>query len=64
VGAGPGIDDVRRQPERVRAWVDRGTHVRVWTVNTVEDLELCLEAGVRDIITDRPAELRAELDGR
>src|SRR4051794_2079816 len=49
VGAGPGIDQVRRHPERVRAWVARRTHVRVWTVNTDADLQLCLGLGVRDI---------------
>jgi glycerophosphoryl diester phosphodiesterase len=64
VGAGPGIDEVRREPDRVRAWLARGSHVRVWTVNSVEDLDLCLELGVQDIITDRPAELRAALDRR
>jgi glycerophosphoryl diester phosphodiesterase len=62
VGAGPGIDEVRRRPDRVRAWLARGSHVRVWTVNTAEDLRFCLDLGVRHIITDRPAELRAALD--
>jgi len=61
VCAGPGIDEVRRRPDRVRSWIAQGSQVRVWTVNTVEDLEFCLDLGVRDIITDRPAELRAAL---
>jgi glycerophosphoryl diester phosphodiesterase len=64
VGAGPGVDLVRRRPDRVRAWIAAGSSVRVWTVNTVADLRLCLDVGVRDIITDRPAELRATLARR
>jgi glycerophosphoryl diester phosphodiesterase len=28
--------------------------VHVWTVNTVEDLDLCLDLGVEAVITDKP----------
>ncbi len=36
--------------------------MRVWTVDTTDDLELCIALGVREIITNRPAELREHLD--
>jgi glycerophosphoryl diester phosphodiesterase len=35
----------------------------VWVVNTDRDLELCLELGVKAIITDRPAHMLELLDG-
>lgn len=59
-GAGPDIEWVRRFPDRVRRWVREGRGVRVWTVDTLSDLMLCIELGVREITTNRPAELRAE----
>ena len=37
--------------QRARA---RGKAVHVWTVDAVEDIELCLELGVDAIITNRP----------
>jgi glycerophosphoryl diester phosphodiesterase len=59
--AGPAVAWVKRDPERVRRWLDHGSVVRVWTVDTVEDLEFCLDLGVREITTNRPAELRQAL---
>jgi glycerophosphoryl diester phosphodiesterase len=29
--------------------------MHVWTVNTVDDLDLCVDLGVEAVITDRPA---------
>ena len=52
----------------IRAWStawrrdDRPIHV--WTVNTESDLDLCLEMGVRAVITDRPAYILDLLDQR
>ncbi|BDZ46469.1 glycerophosphodiester phosphodiesterase [Naasia aerilata] len=59
--AGPWLQWVKRDPDRVRQWLDRGSVVRVWTVDTVEDLEFCLDVGVREITTNRPGELREAL---
>ncbi|HEY8588878.1 MAG TPA: glycerophosphodiester phosphodiesterase family protein [Naasia sp.] len=59
-GAGPDIEWVRRFPDTVHRWVREGRDVRVWTVDTLADLMLCVELGVREITTNRPAELRAE----
>jgi len=36
----------------------------VWTVNTQQQLELCLELGVKAVITDRPAYVLDLLDTR
>lgn len=61
-GVGPGVAYVRAHPERVRAWVRAGRLVRVWTVDTAADLELCLSVGVNEITTNVPAALRELLD--
>jgi len=62
IQVGPAVEEVRARPEAVPRWLFEGRTVRVWTVDTAEDLELCLAVGVREIITNRPAELREHLD--
>jgi glycerophosphoryl diester phosphodiesterase len=32
----------------------QGRRLHVWTVNTPDDLDLCLELGVEAVITDNP----------
>ncbi|HEV7167421.1 MAG TPA: glycerophosphodiester phosphodiesterase family protein [Micrococcaceae bacterium] len=59
--AGPGIEYLRGHPDRVQRWGAAGTRVRVWTVDTREELDLCLRMGVQELTTNRPAELRALL---
>ncbi len=57
--AGPGIDLLRDHPRlgrRLRRW---GRRIHVWTVNTPEDLDLCVATGVEAVITDDP---RSALD--
>ena len=39
-----------------------GHDIHVWTVNTPEDLQLCLDLGVKAVITDRPAYIRELLE--
>ena len=61
---GPGIrvlDEHRKLGPRITA---AGHDLHVWTVNTPEDLDLCLELGVKAVITDRPAYLLELLDER
>lgn len=61
---GPGIrelDDHRKLGPRI---TKAGHDMHVWTVNTEADLELCLELGVKAVITDRPAYLLDLLDQR
>jgi glycerophosphoryl diester phosphodiesterase len=59
---GPDIDLLREYPryfERLRA---RGRQLHVWTADSREDVQLCLDAGVEVIITNRPAEVRRQLN--
>ena len=48
--------DVRmlRRPKAVRAFQRRGHQVYVWTVDSRDDVDRCLELGVDVIITNRP----------
>lgn len=59
--AGPGRDYVAEFPERVRAWLDAGRVLRVWTVDELADLRRCVELGVQEITTNEPAQVRAWL---
>ncbi|MGW6914833.1 glycerophosphodiester phosphodiesterase [Kitasatospora sp. NPDC054939] len=59
--AGPGIDLVRARPELVTRLRAAGHQVHVWTVDEPADVRLCLELGVSAIITNRPAEVLAQL---
>lgn len=59
--AGPGVDYLRSQPDRVRQWREAGRRCRVWTVDDAEDVQLCLDAGIEEITTNKPAEVRALL---
>lgn len=54
--AGPSIEIVRDHPEALRRWQRAGHDVHVWTVDTREDVELCMRSGVTAVITNRPAE--------
>ncbi|MGW3038600.1 glycerophosphodiester phosphodiesterase [Kitasatospora sp. NPDC001159] len=59
--AGPGMDLVRAKPQLVTRLRELGHEVHVWTVDEPSDVELCLELGVAAIITNRPAEVLAQL---
>ncbi len=52
---GPGIALLREEPELATRISRRGHDIHVWTVNTEADLELCVELGVKAVISDRPA---------
>jgi glycerophosphoryl diester phosphodiesterase len=61
--AGPGIDLLRDNP-RFRSRLARsGRPIHVWTVNTPEDLDLCVELGVEAVITDTPGKMLRHLRG-
>lgn len=62
-GVGPGVDYVVAFPERVRAWVEAGRLVRVWTVDTAEDLAGVLAVGAHEVTTNAPARVLALLAG-
>jgi glycerophosphoryl diester phosphodiesterase len=61
---GPGIEELRDHPGLRKSLRRSGREIHVWTVNTEADLDLCLDLGVRAVITDRPAHLLELLDGR
>lgn len=54
---------VRKHPEYVAKAHDAGNAVYCWTVNTPEDADACLAAGVDALITDRPAFMRSHVFG-
>jgi glycerophosphoryl diester phosphodiesterase len=55
---GPGIDELRDHPGLGRHLVKAGREIHVWTVNTAEDLQICLDLGVTAVISDRPGYMR------
>lgn len=61
--AGIDVRIVRRYPEYVAKAHTRGNKVYVWTVNDPADADRCLAAGVDALITDRPAAIRAHVEG-
>ncbi len=62
--AGPGVEYVGEHPGDVARWVAAGRVLRVWTVNTAEELDLCLSAGVAEVTTNVPREIREMLMAR
>ena len=60
---GPGIKELRDHPGLGRHLVKEGREIHVWTVNTAEDLELCLDLGVTAVISDRPGYMLELLGG-
>ena len=61
---GPGIKELTEHPRLGRRITRAGHDLHVWTVNTEAELDLCLELGVKAVITDRPAYVLDLLDGR
>ena len=59
--AGPSIDIVRSHPAYVQRAHRQGHQVFVWTVNQAPDVQVCMDAGVDVIITDRPGATRAQV---
>jgi glycerophosphoryl diester phosphodiesterase len=60
--AGPGIEELRAKPRLGRRLREAGHRIVVWTVNTEEDLDYCLDLGVEAVMTDRPDYLRTLLE--
>ena len=59
---GPGIDELREHPKLGARIARTGHDIHVWTVNTPEDLQICLDLGVQAVITDRPKYILGLLD--
>ena len=62
--AGPGIDLLRDSPRFRRSLQRSGHRIHVWTVNSPEDLDLCVELGVEAVITDTPGKALRHLRSR
>jgi len=61
---GPGIKELVAHP-RLGPRITRAGHdMHVWTVNTAEHLDLCLDLGVKAVISDRPGHVLDLLDER
>jgi glycerophosphoryl diester phosphodiesterase len=60
--AGPGLHLLQADPGFVARAHVRGNRVYVWTVNEPDEVEFVRGLGVDTIITDRPAEVIAQLD--
>jgi glycerophosphoryl diester phosphodiesterase len=60
---GPGIRDLHEHRKLRKHLLKSGRDIHVWVVNTDRDLELCLELGVKAIITDRPSYMLELLGG-
>lgn len=56
--AGPGVDYLRAHPGDAARWLAAGRTLRVWTVDTEEDLDYCLDAGVTQLTSNKPSQLR------
>lgn len=59
--AGINVERLHDMPEYVQRVHDLGGQVHVWTVDTAENVRLCLDLGVDAIISNRPAMVRAVL---
>src|SRR5690348_5478174 len=60
--AGPGLHLLQADPGFVARAHTRGNRVFVWTVNEPDEVEFVRGLGVDTIITDRPADVIAQLD--
>jgi glycerophosphoryl diester phosphodiesterase len=60
--AGPGLHLLQADPGFVARAHTRGNRVFVWTVNEPDEIEFVRGLGVDTIITDRPADVIAQLD--
>ena len=58
---GPGIDLLRDKPELASKIKKMGRSLSVWTVDRAEDIELCKDLGVDNLITNMPARSRTFL---
>ena len=60
---GPGIKELREHPGLGKHLRKANREIHVWTVNTEDDLQLCLDLGVTAVISDNPEHMLELLDG-
>jgi len=56
------IDIIRDHPRYVERLRSRGREIHAWTVDDLDDVRRCVDAGVQAIITNRPAAVIRRLD--
>ena len=61
---GPGIKMLRQHPRLRDSLARSGRDIHVWTVNKEKDLDLCLDLGVKAVISDKPRFMLDLLDTR
>jgi glycerophosphoryl diester phosphodiesterase len=61
---GPGVRALQKHPKFAKKLVRTGRPLYVWTINDEADLQTCLDLGVSEVATDRPAWARATLSAR
>lgn len=58
---GPGIEELKKNPDLIPTARSRGKKVFVWTVNERSDVAFCARVGVDVVITNKPALAREAL---
>ncbi len=61
---GPGIKILRDHPRLRESLARNSRDIHVWTVNKEKDLDLCLDLGVKAVISDKPRFMLDLLDTR
>lgn len=61
---GPGIKELKAHPGLGRHLLKDDREIHVWTVNTAEDLQVCLDLGVTAVMSDRPGYMQRLLGPR
>jgi glycerophosphoryl diester phosphodiesterase len=51
---GPGIELLQKKPALIKYFQEKGKKIFVWTVNTEEEIQFCLENKIDAIITNYP----------
>lgn len=59
---GSGLAWTRANEHLVRQWLDEGREARIWTVDRAADAQYLIELGVGELTSNRPVELRGELE--
>ena len=59
--SGPGINELRAEPNRAERIKNLGRSHNVWTVDDEADIKLCAELGVDILITNKPSRAREVL---
>ncbi len=54
---GPAKGHQRLSLDQLRQWESLGYGLHVWTVDTFDDVQLCMRSGVQAIITNQPADV-------